>query len=35
MEFRLGSERRVCGPGDIVIIPEVRNTRLGSAKTPR
>jgi quercetin dioxygenase-like cupin family protein len=21
MEFRLGSERRVCGPGDLVIIP--------------
>ena len=21
MEFRLGSERRVCGPGDVVVIP--------------
>ena len=21
MEFRLGSEKRVCGPGDIVVIP--------------
>ena len=21
MEFRLGSEQRVCGPGDVVIIP--------------
>jgi quercetin dioxygenase-like cupin family protein len=22
MEFRLGSEQRVCGPGDVVVIPE-------------
>ena len=21
MEFRLGSEQRVCGPGDVVVIP--------------
>ena len=21
MEFRLGSERRICGPGDVVVIP--------------
>ena len=21
MEFRLGNEQRVCGPGDIVVIP--------------
>ncbi len=21
MEFRLGTERRVCGPGDVVVIP--------------
>lgn len=21
MEFRLGNERRVCGPGDVVVIP--------------
>jgi hypothetical protein len=31
MEFRLGSEQRVCGPGDVVVIREVWNTRLGSA----
>jgi quercetin dioxygenase-like cupin family protein len=31
MEFRLGDEQRVCGPGDV----EVRSTRHGSAKTPR
>jgi quercetin dioxygenase-like cupin family protein len=35
MEFRLGSEQRVCSQGDVVVIPEVRSTRLGSAKTPR
>ena len=35
MEFRLGTEQRVCGPGDVVVIRKVRNTRLGSAKTPR
>ena len=23
MEFRLGSEQRVCGPGDVVVIPGV------------
>jgi hypothetical protein len=22
MEFRLGTEQRVCGPGDVVVIPE-------------
>ena len=21
MEFRLGTEQRVCGPGDVVVIP--------------
>jgi hypothetical protein len=35
MEFRLGTEQRVCGPGDVVVIPGGWNTRLGSAKTQR
>jgi hypothetical protein len=35
MEFRLGSEQRVCDPGDVVVIREVRSMRHGFAKTPR
>jgi hypothetical protein len=36
MEFRLGSEQRVCGPGDVVVHSrKVRSTRDGSAKTAR
>jgi quercetin dioxygenase-like cupin family protein len=36
MEFRLGSEQRVCGRGDVVwSFREVRSTRHGFAKTPR
>jgi hypothetical protein len=36
MEFRLGTEQWVCGPGDVMVIPGVRrSTRLGSTKSPR
>jgi quercetin dioxygenase-like cupin family protein len=35
MEFRLGSEQRVCGPATSWSFREVQNTRDGSAKTPR
>ena len=28
MEFRLGTEQRVCGLGDVVVIQEVRSARL-------
>jgi hypothetical protein len=35
MEFHLGTEQRVCGPGDVMVFMEVRGTRLGSAKIPR
>ena len=36
MEFRLGTEQRVCGPATSWSIREVRrSTRLGSTKTPR
>jgi unsaturated pyranuronate lyase len=35
MEFRLGSEQRVCGSGDVVVIPGGGSTRDGSAKTAR
>ena len=29
VEFRLGTERRVCGRGDVWSFREVRSTRLG------
>jgi len=35
MEFRLGTEQRVCGQGDVVVIPGGTSTRRGSVKTPR
>ena len=35
MEFRIGTEQRVCGRATSWSFREVRNTRLGSAKTPR
>jgi quercetin dioxygenase-like cupin family protein len=35
IEFRLGSEQRVCGQGDVTSFREVQSTRHGSAKTPR
>jgi quercetin dioxygenase-like cupin family protein len=35
MEFRLGSEQRVGGPGDVVVIPEGAEHEHGFAKTPR
>jgi hypothetical protein len=35
MEFRLGSEQRVCGRGDVVVVPKGIEHRRGSAKTPR
>jgi hypothetical protein len=33
MEFRLGTEQRVCGSGDVMVNPG--GTTLGSTKTPR
>jgi hypothetical protein len=33
MEFRLGSEQRVCGPARSLSFREIPNTRPGSAKT--
>ena len=35
MEFRLGTQQRVCGRATSWLFREVRNTRHGSAKTPR
>jgi hypothetical protein len=35
MEFRLGSEQRVCGQGDVVIIPGGTEHEAWFAKTPR
>src|SRR5260370_24725378 len=35
MEFRLGSEQRVCAKVTSSSFREVRSTRHGSAKTPR
>ena len=35
MEFRLGAEQWVYGPGDVMVFMEVRGTRLGFAKIPR
>ena len=35
MEFRLGSEQRVCGQGDVVIIPGGTEHEAWLAKTPR
>jgi quercetin dioxygenase-like cupin family protein len=35
MEFRLGVEQRVCGQGDVVVIPSGVEHERGSAKTPR
>jgi hypothetical protein len=33
MEFRLGTEERVCGPGDVREVR--RSATLGSTETPR
>jgi len=33
IEFRLGTQQRVCGRANVVLFREVRNTRHGSAKT--
>ena len=36
MEFRLGNERRTCGPGDVVVIPGgSSNTRRSFPRTPK
>ena len=35
MEFRLGSEQRVCGQGDVVIIPGGTEHEAWFGKTPR
>ena len=35
MEFRLGNERRTCGPGDVVVIPAASNTRRSFPRTPK
>jgi quercetin dioxygenase-like cupin family protein len=35
MEFRLGNEQRVCGPGDVVVIPGGTEHEAWCAKTPR
>jgi quercetin dioxygenase-like cupin family protein len=35
MEFRLGSEPRVCGRGDVAVIPGGTEHEACSAKTPR
>jgi quercetin dioxygenase-like cupin family protein len=35
MEFRLGGEQRVCGQGDVVIIPGGTEHEAWFAKTPR
>jgi quercetin dioxygenase-like cupin family protein len=34
MEFRLGTEQRVCSQGDVVVIPGGAEPEV-SAKTPR
>ena len=34
-EFRLGSERQVCGQGDVIVIPGGTEHEAWSAKTPR
>ncbi len=36
MEFRLGSEQRVSGPGDVVVIPALSGFRRGGIlRNPR
>jgi quercetin dioxygenase-like cupin family protein len=35
MEFRLDTEQRVCGPGDVVVFRVGRSTKPGSAKRLR